>query len=195
MAQGTTPDALDQGACTIGFFSLPRELRDSIYDMVWQEKQEKISGANFRIQAAIPKVRLISRHFKSEYDERSPANSILHIADLGGDFTLVGGMVPRLAARTTHVRLSLEVSSCDCADPSNIDESCTVIWAKDSLGSYTALLGSFHELRTTTMTLSAEPDDCLKRILEEAIKFPMLINLNIVSYDMMRLGSTLLFAI
>lgn len=194
MAQPTTPDALGQSHCTIGFFTLPRELRDNIYDVVWQEKSEKFGDVNLRTHAARPKSRLISRQFKSEYDERSPTNSTLHISDPREQFDN-DATVPRLAIQSTHLILYWSVPSCVCATASNNTGCCSLNCTKAFLKSYSARLGGLPKVRTTDMRLHVDPSHCLRRILDEAIKFPMLIKLKIVSYDMMLFGAAVFFAI
>jgi hypothetical protein len=56
------------------FFALPAELRDMIYDHLWQDVEEDTDHLRFNICTTIPKLRLVSRQFKSEYDERIAAN-------------------------------------------------------------------------------------------------------------------------
>jgi hypothetical protein len=75
-AANTTPE-------TIGFFSLPRELRDDIYDLLYLEDEHKPNGLDkaeiikgkkhgymVYTQTSILPARLVSRQFKSEYEER-----------------------------------------------------------------------------------------------------------------------------
>jgi hypothetical protein len=52
------------------FKRFPRELRDCIYDLLYQEIEESIAGHELHTRAIIPRLRLVSRQFKSEYDER-----------------------------------------------------------------------------------------------------------------------------
>lgn len=68
----------------IGFFTLPRELRDQIYGMVWQEHHRKFKDLEVVVRAVIPRVRLVSRQLKSEYDQSSPVNSFLHLIQQSG---------------------------------------------------------------------------------------------------------------
>lgn len=54
-----------------GFFrKLPRELRDSVYDLLVQEVDVTDGGLHFHTRTIVPNLRLISRQFKLEYDER-----------------------------------------------------------------------------------------------------------------------------
>lgn len=56
------------------FFALPRELRDMIYDHLWQDTEENADLLRFDISTIIPELRLVNRQFKIEYDERIAAN-------------------------------------------------------------------------------------------------------------------------
>jgi len=56
------------------FLALPRELRDMIYDHLWQEVEEGTDRLHFNISTTIPEHRLVNRQFKTEYDERIAAN-------------------------------------------------------------------------------------------------------------------------
>jgi hypothetical protein len=59
------------------FSTFPREIRDQIYDLIFQEKTYPIhfdeSGYQAfysKIRTTVPKVRLVCSRFKIEYDER-----------------------------------------------------------------------------------------------------------------------------
>jgi hypothetical protein len=60
------------------FDTLPRELRDCIYDLLYQEIEESRGSSfgdlEFYTRAVIPRLRFVSRQFKAEYDERISAN-------------------------------------------------------------------------------------------------------------------------
>ena len=56
------------------FFALPRELRDMIYEHLWQDIEESTDTVQFKICTTIPELRLVNRQFKIEYDERIAAN-------------------------------------------------------------------------------------------------------------------------
>jgi hypothetical protein len=71
---------------TYGFFqtlpleemnSLPQEIRDKIYDLLFQEKEKVVSGWHYKIRTILPKARLISRQLTKEYDERPPINYLI----------------------------------------------------------------------------------------------------------------------
>jgi hypothetical protein len=79
--QSPSPASTDDE--TTGFFTLPREIRDSIYDFMYLEGEQKPDGLNkaqiiegrefgsiVHTRTPIPQARLVSRRFKSEYEER-----------------------------------------------------------------------------------------------------------------------------
>jgi hypothetical protein len=102
MASSSSSEPRIDGDETTGFFSLARELRDKIYNNIWQERKHKVNATYYIVNAAIPNVRLISRQFRSEYDESSPANSFAVVYDLYGPCNDFRGF-PRLATRSTRL--------------------------------------------------------------------------------------------
>jgi hypothetical protein len=64
---------LDYANEVFDFYSLPRELRDMVYDNLWQDVEEGTDDFRFNICTTIPKLRLVSRQFKVEYDEHNAA--------------------------------------------------------------------------------------------------------------------------
>lgn len=62
------------------FGTLPRELRDCIYDLLYQEIEESVGNnvgdLEFLTRAIIPRLRFVSRQFKAEYDERISMNDL-----------------------------------------------------------------------------------------------------------------------
>ena len=62
------------------FETLPRELRDCIYDLLYQEVEESmgydVGDLEFHTRAIIPRLRFVSRQFKAEYDERISMNDL-----------------------------------------------------------------------------------------------------------------------
>jgi hypothetical protein len=110
--------------------SWPREIRDQIYDLIFQEKVHPISVRTSGIEAynsetrtILPFVRLTSRQFKLEYDERDEYNRsknqfrVCQVDLTSGPyffgFKLV---VPKLAVRTTVLHLDLKCCQ-DTHDP------------------------------------------------------------------------------
>jgi hypothetical protein len=60
---------------THDFFKiLPRELRDAVYDLLYQEVTTNADGLHFHTRAVLVELRLISCQFKLKYDERTAVN-------------------------------------------------------------------------------------------------------------------------
>ena len=101
-----------------GFFDLPRELRDMLYEFALEHDQVS-SGDNgtmcLHVRAPEPGLRLISRQFSTEYDERSPPSSSICLS--------VDGFTPHVqfestagfpyAARATTVDIALTSAQCN----------------------------------------------------------------------------------
>ena len=63
------------------FFSLPRELRDEIYDILHRHEEATHSGnLTFRYPAPLSHLHLVSHEFTAEFDKRTPAVSRLIIS-------------------------------------------------------------------------------------------------------------------
>jgi len=88
----------------IGFMSLPRELRDVIYDMAREEYSREVNGVWFTYRAAIPTLRLVSRQLKVEYDERPAVNTSVHVFDMLNKCTIEH--FPRMAIKSRYLELS-----------------------------------------------------------------------------------------
>lgn len=79
----TPPTSTVSTSSTPGFFSdrFPRELRDEIYDRLYQELEEEVADTYNEIECrlTIPLValRLVSRRFKLEYDDRCSKNQFM----------------------------------------------------------------------------------------------------------------------
>jgi hypothetical protein len=130
------------------FGSLAREIRDMIYDLIFQEKEHPISSKNSsrsahycKTRTTLPKVRLTSRQFKLEYDERDkyhlPKN-YFRASPLCYGFSL---NVPTLAVRTTILHLDRE-----CCKMTQNPKSCLVPgngWTKGIGGSDWSRRGRF----------------------------------------------------
>ena len=90
--------------------SFPRELRDKIYDLIISEKEQTFNGACFKMRSTVPKVRLLCKQFKKEYDERCPKLNHLEIFNCYIDspstysYLLQPDPVPPLAIRATSLR-------------------------------------------------------------------------------------------
>jgi hypothetical protein len=126
------------------FGSLAREIRDMIYDLIFQERRHPISFKDCKdplenfyseTRTILPEVRLVSRRFKLEYDERDayhlPKNSFRLCQDSSldgppGPISNCYGselLIPTLAARTTVLHLDLECCR-QCCRPKDGPERC-----------------------------------------------------------------------
>lgn len=182
---------------TVSFFTLPRELRDNIYDLIYEETEGvdqsgPVTFAHWHIRATVPKARLISRKFKLEHDEASPANSRLQIADadaIVNEITSQAPEVPRLAEHSTHLTIKLNIPSFTCNEwaPRHGTHCLLLLGAENLLSAYKILLGRFTDVTSTKMILITMSSRCLKAVMEMAIEFPMLTSLEIFCND----GNTL----
>lgn len=95
---------------TSAFFeTLPRELRDSIYDLLYKDVEHKDWYRTLRIRAPLATLRLVSHQFKLEYEERFLQNkhlSRLIIKDQG-DFEPKLMKCPNIAFYTTNLTINL----------------------------------------------------------------------------------------
>ncbi|KAM0709447.1 hypothetical protein Q7P35_003485 [Cladosporium inversicolor] len=82
VAPDLSPEMTEQDDEPTGFFSLPRELRYTIYGMAREEDSCMVNGVMFRYRAAIPTLRLVSRQLKLEYDQRPAADTSVHVFDI-----------------------------------------------------------------------------------------------------------------
>lgn len=118
-----SPSALTAVICykkeTTGFFSLPPELRDLVYDFCFQDKQQQchqcgsIGTPRFDISASLPQLRLVNRRVKTEYDRRWPLNSTLNFSIASYNpflksFERPLPRSPRLAAMSTVLNVDLK---------------------------------------------------------------------------------------
>ena len=123
------------------FFGIfPREIRDDIYDLLFQEKEHDICMRSdvfmedyyTKTRTTLPKVRLVCSQMKNEYDERDkyhlPKNtfrvcqvSALNVRDehYCKQFDI---RVPTLAVRTTVLHLDLE-----CCGEAQDPEDCLLL--------------------------------------------------------------------
>jgi hypothetical protein len=190
MASTSSSELATEGDEPTGFFSLPRELRDKIYDMVWQERKHKVNAAYYIVNAAIPNVRLISRRFRSEYDESSPANSFATVYDMYGPCKNFRGF-PRLATHSTRLELIWEVCSVSIfpANGFEISSRDYLLCVKDRLIALMCLLcrtpsikdvhvhlrmNTLSRVRSVDIHLYIYTNDHLGRIVDELIACPIL---------------------
>jgi hypothetical protein len=102
------------------FFALAAELRDMIYDHLWQDVEEDTDHLRFNICTTIPELRLVNRQFKSEYDEHIAANehkntvAITQLYDYSPCDPSKEVSFPRLAAQSTSLTINIISKDDDC---------------------------------------------------------------------------------
>lgn len=99
----------------IGFFDLPRELRDEIYDFALEHDRAvtQDSGTmHLHVRASEVGVLLVSRQFASEYCERSPSKGTIRLSVTGSSPTKhlqsAGGFTYAARASTVNVTLTFD---------------------------------------------------------------------------------------
>jgi hypothetical protein len=114
---------------TCAFFRIPRELRDQIYDLIFQEIEQVDDGHHYRIRTTLPSKRLISHQFMIEYDERPIINNFFEIskcdlAECGcpcAAYDRISHPFPwSLLSRTTDMHINTVVhhsDECVCVNP------------------------------------------------------------------------------
>jgi hypothetical protein len=127
ISKSTTPT--DKSGTAHSFLkSFPRELRDQIYNLLSQEREDLIKNYSrhpylFRIRTTLPKVRLLNRQIKEEYDARPLADNHLEVIECQPDDVVVHLLpreIPPLAVRTTVLHLDLVC----CKDPADSAMKC-----------------------------------------------------------------------
>ena len=189
---------------TPGFFeTLPRELRDAVYDLLYLEVTTDVEGLQFHTRTVIVELRLISRQFRLEYDEQSDADEqkkhltitdhekfYFHGWDYGEPaFTGIAMGCPALARRTTNLMLNLIA----CLGKHNAHVSCEadheVEWHINWIESL--CLHSLPHLRKIRVRLDLVSTSCISEVLKQAKLFTTLPNL----VDVKIAGSTSLESI
>lgn len=98
-----------------GFFDLPRELRDEIYDLLRPEEENEIDEWIWRFEASIPALRLVSPQFKTEHDERILAKGqLLRLENVQfpEQRSPLNIHLPGLALESSRMEVSLELGNC-----------------------------------------------------------------------------------
>lgn len=171
----STPPTLTD--TTPGFFEiLPRELRDNVYDLLYDELDDNDSSLRYQTHTARTELRLVSRQFKLEYEERTSVDkqsrhltvsaNISHSCWCEIPVTLPW---PRLASRILH--LTLVITFCDGEHSWNGE-----IWEcnadEDGLGAFCyfdfakALVDTLPCLQSLRVRLHAAADLCVMQLLE-----------------------------
>lgn len=181
---------------TPGFFEiLPRELRDNVYDTLYQELDNEDSGIRFQTYTVCTELCLVSRQFRTEYDERTSVDKeskqLTVIVNLSVTSCWCNQRVvlpsALLAARIGHLTLMLtpcdgthmmDGEHCECnADDRGAQSNCY----KDFVQ---ALVRALPRLQSLHVSLHAPTDLCLMNMLPLPIAFtesPKLKELKIMS--------------
>ena len=165
-----------------GFFeTLPRELRDIVYDLLYQELDNDDSGLRFQTYTILTQLRLVSRQFKLEYDERisvdEKSRHLTIIVDLCRPCWCELSVTlpwPQLAARTVH--LTLEITFCNGIHTwdghsweCNADEDTVGVLCYFDFVRY--LMNALPSLQSLRLDLHAEADLCVLNLLECSTPF------------------------
>lgn len=168
----TTPAASAQVLPTYGFFTtLPRELRNNIYDHLYQDIEQLAFEANFRmrIHAPIPSLRLLNRQFKREYDEQLDQNNQSKLAVTQNSVYCEPELAkcPRLARYTAE--LTLNMLACD----DGCSEGCSSVQLLHTLQDWFWGFTMPHlpALRSVRVSLGVFYDSCVHRTLLALEKF------------------------
>ena len=89
------------------FFCLPQELRDVIYDILHQHKQQAESG-RMTFRFPLTHVRNISRRFTREYDLRTPATRCLVVSQEGWSWGMFSSDASGCWGRAVYPKFNLE---------------------------------------------------------------------------------------
>ena len=168
----------------LGFFkTLPRELRDAVYDLLHQEVTEYVDELQFHTRTVIVKLRLISRQFRQEYDERSAKNehnnhlTIKDNVDFKFDWVdeKPSGVPMRCPALATHsTKLTLNLIVClgdhDHYAACDADVDWHILWIR-------SLLPSLPHLRAIYVRLDLVSPLCINTVTDRATLLATLSNL------------------
>jgi hypothetical protein len=166
-----------------GFFDiLPRELRDIVYDSLYQKLDNDADlGLRYQTYTVCTELRLVSRQFKLEYDERTSVDQKSRHLTVSIDLCRpcwcelpVDLPSPQLAARTVH--LTLVVTFCDGEHSwDGVSWECSA--DEDSLGVLCyrdfmeVLVNALPCLQSLRMNLQATADLCVMNLLEFSTPF------------------------
>lgn len=187
MASESSPGPTDHDSEPIGFFTIPRELRNRIYSMVREEHTLTLNRKTFVCRVPVPSIRLVSRQVKSEYDESSQENSSVHLLDSLHIFK-EGERFPLLATKSRRLVVSWSVLY-DCEKPmaglqdSNSDDKVEI---GRHLSKLTHLSRKLPFVQEVCICMYIQPEKHLKRVVEQLIACPVVTGLVVRSYNSLR---------
>lgn len=182
MAPDPTPSMLEHNDKATGFFSLPRELRDRIYEMVREDHCKKLDDIRFGFRAAIPEKRLVNRQFKSEYDERSAVNTFVHVFDFEDVCTFEH--FPRLALNACYLALHWESTSDEDELPMLLPLGARIeLPLEVRLKSLEELVGHLPKIKDVHIELNHSDTHDLKDVVNDLIACPVLTSFIVQSHQ------------
>lgn len=186
----SAPTKTNNDAKPTGFFSLPRELRDDIYSMVRKDHTLTLNRKIFACRTLVPSVRLVSRQFKSEYDQSAQTNTSVHILDSSQELAQGERLhhiprVPRFAANSSRLVVNWSVLY-DCNKPfgglqTGLSDGAFEI--QRNLSKLVRLASSLPFVVEVCVCMFIHPRQHLKRIVEQLIACPVLTGLVVKSYS------------
>lgn len=182
MAPDPSPSMLEHNDKATDFFSLPRELRDRIYEMVREDRCKKLDDIRFEFRAAIPEKRLVNRQFKSEYDERSAVNTFVHVFDI--DDMCIFEHFPRLALNACYLALHRERTSDEDGLPMLLELGVRIeLTLKVRLKSLEELVGHLPKIKDVHIELNHWTIHDLKDVVNDLIACPVLTSFVVQSHQ------------
>jgi hypothetical protein len=182
MAPDPSPDMAEESDKPTGFFSLPRELRDTIYDMAREEGTRVVDGVMFTYCAAVPKLRLVSRQLKSEYDQRPAVDTSVHVFDLPNKCTFKH--FPRRATMSRYLEFSwTREDLCNINRLQSLSDIYTPIRVTldRRLDSLRRLVRRLPEVKEVHVKVVTHETHNLKTIADQLIACPVLTSFSIKS--------------
>jgi hypothetical protein len=172
------------------FEKLPPELRDLIYDLLFQERRGAIHLWHYKIRTALPTIRLVNSRLKFEFDERSPVNSFIEASECPwmGDGCLCldtyESFPSSIAARTTDMHINYFIAckreaSYACRCPRM--ERFTQVDLRVQLGPWMDDLIKDLPLRNMTMNISCGNVECAMALQSSGEIWPSTPNLSRIS--------------
>jgi hypothetical protein len=191
----TGPAATDDRTDVKPFFeTLPRELRDCIYDLLYQEVEESmgydVGDLEFHTRAIIPRLRFVSRQFKAEYDERISMNDLNQQLTVIDSYTyLQPSWPPReilcspISSRTTSLTINM-VNDYYCAPFGRTASSWNPSSGTNWLERLTQQLPNLRQLRLRVIVpIWDSPEISLRATPSFGEYFPQVNELQVLSYD------------
>lgn len=193
MASESSSDPTSNEDKPTSFFSLPRELRDDIYSMVREDHTIMLNKKTFACRTLVPSVRLVSRQFKSEYDQSAQLNTSVHILDSFQEFAQGERLhripsilrIPRIATNSSRLVVNWSVLY-DCDKPfgglqTGLSDGAFEI--QRNLSKLIRLCSSLPFLKEVCVCMFIHPRQHLKRVVEQLITCPVLTGLVVKSYS------------